>query len=123
LAYGFSSSSSLERCDAGGHGERVAAEGAGLVDRTERREVVHDVRPAAERADRQAAADDFPESGQVGDDLLDLLHAAACAMRKPVMTSSKISTGAVGGRGLAHVLQVAGVGHDEADVAACRARG
>jgi len=49
----------LERRDAGGHGQWVAAERAGLVDRTERREQVHDVGSAAEGTDRQAAADDF----------------------------------------------------------------
>ena len=37
--------------DAGGHGEGIAAERAGLVDGAEGSEVVHDIGASAERAD------------------------------------------------------------------------
>ena len=63
--------------DAGGHRQRVAAERSGLVHRAERGQKVHDLRPAAESADRQAAADDLAQGGQVRRDLLQLLHSAA----------------------------------------------
>ena len=45
--------------EARGHRQRVARERARLVDRTEGRELVHDLGATAERADRQAAADHF----------------------------------------------------------------
>ena len=62
--------------DACGHGERIAAECSGLVDRAERREVVHDVGSSAEGSAGQAAADDLAQRGQVGRDAVDLLRAA-----------------------------------------------
>ena len=58
--------------DAGGHGERIAAEGSGLVDRAERREQVHEAALAAEDADGQAAADDLAQRDQVGVDAVKL---------------------------------------------------
>ena len=66
----------LERGDPGGHGERVAAERAGLVHRTERGEAVHDVGAAAERSDRQAAPNHFAQCGEVRPYALALLRAA-----------------------------------------------
>ena len=62
--------------DAGGHGERIAAERAGLVDGPERRELIHDVGAAAEGADGQAAADDLAEGGEVGADAVEFLRSA-----------------------------------------------
>ena len=55
-----------ESCDAGGHGQRIPAQGAGLINRTERSEQIHDIGATAESADGQPAADNFPEAGQVG---------------------------------------------------------
>ena len=49
----------------------------GLVNWPERRELIHDFRTTAEGADRQAAADDFAERGQVGLNPVDFLGAAA----------------------------------------------
>ena len=46
-------------------GERVPGERARLVDGAGRREQIHDLGPAAERGERQPAADDLAEHGQV----------------------------------------------------------
>ena len=61
--------------EAGSHGQRVAAEGAGLVDGTEGSEVVHDLRAAAEGADRQATTDDFAEATQIRREVFEPLNA------------------------------------------------
>ena len=74
------------------HRDGIARKRACLVDGAERRDVLHDVAAPAERADRHAAADDLAERRQVRPDAVQLLCAALCATRKPVMTSSKIST-------------------------------
>ena len=66
--------------DARRHGERVPGEGAGLVDRAGRGDPVHHVRTAAERADREAAADHLAEGDEVGTDPVDL---AGAARRQP----------------------------------------
>ena len=62
--------------DAGGHGEWVSAEGSGLVDRAERREVLHDVGASAEGSAGESAADDLAEGGEVGGDVVELLGPA-----------------------------------------------
>src|SRR5262245_49367587 len=66
-------------CDGytGGRGERVPGERARLVHVANRREVPHQVRRAAEGADRKPAADDLPEHRQLGVDPEPLLRAAA----------------------------------------------
>ena len=61
----------------GGHRQRVARQRARLVDRPGRRDLLHQVAPAAVGADRQAAADDLAERRQVGRDAEPLLRAAA----------------------------------------------
>jgi len=58
----------LQRRDARRHRQWIAAQCAGLIHRSERREKIHDVRPPAERADRQSAPDDFAKATQVGRD-------------------------------------------------------
>ena len=55
-----------QRGQAGGGGDRVPGQGAGLVDRPLRREVVHHVGAAAERRRREAAAHHLAEGHQVG---------------------------------------------------------
>ena len=62
--------------EAGGHGQRIAAQRAGLVDGTEGRELIHQGALAAEDADRQSAADDFAEGEQVGIEAIQLTGAA-----------------------------------------------
>src|SRR5690606_5053925 len=62
----------------GGHGQRVARQGAGLVDRTQRRDVLHDFTLAAESAHRHAAADDLAEGGQIRGNAEMGLSAAQC---------------------------------------------
>ena len=54
----------------------IAGQRARLVDRTERRELLHDVATAAEGADRHAAADDLAERGEIGPHAVELLSAA-----------------------------------------------
>ena len=49
----------------------------GLVDGAGGRDLLHDLSPAAVRADRQAAADDLAEAGDVRLDAVQLLRAAA----------------------------------------------
>ena len=53
---------------AGGHRQRVARERAGLVDRAQRGNLLHDLALAAEGAHRHAAADDLAEGRQVRGD-------------------------------------------------------
>src|SRR5205085_5526763 len=57
--------------------ERVPAQGPGLVDRAARREQLHHVPAAAEGCERQAAADDLSQDGEVRHDAETLLRAAA----------------------------------------------
>ena len=52
--------------DAGGHGQGIAAECSGLIDRAEGCEQVHEFALAAEDADGQASADDLAEGDEVG---------------------------------------------------------
>ena len=75
-SYGGSSRSIAQRGDAGGRGQRIAAERAGLKHLAGRQHVVHDVGPAAVGADRQAAADDLAQRRQIGLDAEQLLRAA-----------------------------------------------
>src|SRR5690606_15926712 len=52
--------------EARGDGEGVPAEGARLVDRAGRRDLLHDVSSAPVGADGEATADDLSEAGEVG---------------------------------------------------------
>src|SRR5581483_9103604 len=61
----------------GGRRERVAAERARLVDAPGRRELLHHLGAAPERRQRQTAAHDLPEHGQIGRHPVELLGAAA----------------------------------------------
>jgi len=67
----------FERRQACRHRHGIARQRASLVDGAERRQALHDVAPAAERADRHAAADDLSECGQVGANVVQGLGAAA----------------------------------------------
>ena len=66
----------VERRETGGGGERVARERAGVEHRPERRQLLHDLAPTADRADRQAATDHLAEAGDVGRDVVLGLGAA-----------------------------------------------
>ena len=66
----------FEGRDPGGHGQRVAGEGACLVDAARRGEEFHDFPLAAKGPDRQTAADDLAERGQVGSNAVQFLGAA-----------------------------------------------
>src|SRR3954470_8664385 len=50
------------------HRKRIATQRAGLVDRSERRQSVHDFAAPTESAHGQSAADDFAETCEVGRD-------------------------------------------------------
>ena len=65
-----------ERARAGGRGQRIAAERAGLKHLAGRQHVVHDLGAAAVGPDGQAAADDLAERRQVGLDAQPLLRPA-----------------------------------------------
>jgi hypothetical protein len=66
----------LQGREAGGDGDRVPAEGAGLVDRAERGDRPHDLRAAAVSGAGHAAADDLAEAGEVRGDAVAGLGAA-----------------------------------------------
>ena len=68
----------LKRCDARRHGQRISAQRAGLVNAAQWREAIHDFRAPSERADGQAAANDFAEATQVRLDAETFLRAAKC---------------------------------------------
>jgi len=55
----------LEHREAGRGRERVARQGARLVDGPERGQLRHEVAPASERGQRQATSDHLPEAPQV----------------------------------------------------------
>src|SRR5215210_1483451 len=63
--------------EARGHRERVAREGARLVDGARGRDQLHDLTPPPERTDRQPAADDLTQARQVGRDAETFLRPAA----------------------------------------------
>ena len=65
-----------QRRDPGCHGQRISGERSCLIHRTERRNHVHQLCAAAISADRQPAADDLAERGEIGLDLVELLRAA-----------------------------------------------
>ena len=75
----------LQRRETRRHCDRIARERAGLVHGPERRDLLHDVAPAAERAQRQAAADDLAERGEVG------LHAVSAPARRRARRESRSS--------------------------------
>ena len=90
-----------QRGQAGGDGDRVPGQRAGLVDRPDRRELGHHVGPAAERRRREAAAHHLAEGEQVGPAALDAVPAGRGENRKPVITSSEISSAPYAGTGRA----------------------
>ena len=54
-----------ERCNPRSHGERVAAQGACLVDRAKRGQAIHDLGLSTKGTDRQTASDDLAHRSQV----------------------------------------------------------
>jgi hypothetical protein len=56
----------LQRRQPGRHRHRAARQGAGLVHRPERGDLLHDVAASAEGAHRHAAADHLAQGGEVG---------------------------------------------------------
>ena len=66
----------IERGDPGGDRDRVPAQRAGLIDRADRRELLHQVAPSAERRAREPAAHHLAEHGEVGRDAEHRLRAA-----------------------------------------------
>ena len=105
-----------EAPEPGRHRERVPRQRAGLVDRAGRRHQLHQIGAAAVGADRQAAADDLAEAGQIRPDAVDRLRAAcaprgspksprrrSAAPRCAVHSSRSAAQEAVGGRHDAHV--------------------
>ena len=82
----------VEAPESGGHRQRIARQRARLIHRTGRRDELHQIRAAAVGADRQPAADDLAEAGQIR---LDAGRAPArrpATARNPEITSSKISS-------------------------------
>ena len=108
-----------QRPEPGGHRERIARERAGLVDRTGRRDQLHDIGAAAIGADRQAAADDLAEAGQVRPDAEHLLRAAR-RRAKPGDHFVEDEQDAVAIADRAQALQEAVAGRDDPHVAGDR---
>jgi hypothetical protein len=65
-----------EHGGAGCHRQGVPGEGSGLVDGSERGEVLHDVGAASEGSDGEAPAYDLAQGGEVGTDAVELLGSA-----------------------------------------------
>ena len=63
---GWLSSENLQGCQSSCHSQRIAREGARLIDRPGGRDKAHDVSPSAVSGHRQPAADDLPEASEVG---------------------------------------------------------
>ena len=105
----------------------------GLVDRALGRDLVHDVGAPAVDAQRQAAADDLAQAGQVGLDAEELLRAAARDaeagddlvedQQRAVLVAERAQHRQVG-RARQHHAHVAGdrLDDDRGDLAAVRAR-
>ncbi len=66
----------VERFPARAHGQRIARQRPRLIDRAERRDLIHQLRAAAVGGGGQPAADDLAEAGQVGLDAVARLGAA-----------------------------------------------
>ncbi len=101
--------------ETGSRRKRVPGESPGLVDGTGGREEIHDLRPAAEGRERQAAADDLAEHRQVREYAEALLGAAARdAEAGDHLVEDQEHTRDVAEP--AQRLQVAGLGRDDAHV-------
>ena len=104
---------------ASGHRERIPRERAGLIHRTEGRDVAEVRSRTAICADREAAADDLPEAGQIRAHPDDRLRAAAGeAESGDDLVEDEQRAGAVGD--LAESGEEAGAGRDAAHVAGVR---
>ena len=109
-----------QRGEAGGGGDRVPREGAGLVDRALRRQPRHHVGAAAERRGREAAAHHLAEGHQVGAPALDGTVEAPPAGRAGAEAGHHLVADeerAVPGAGLGEEGVEAGLGRDDAHVA------
>src|ERR1051326_1186213 len=66
----------LQGSNACGHGQRIATEGARLINRPEWRQIIHDLCPPPESSHRQTAPNYFSKASQVRPDSKSLLRAA-----------------------------------------------
>src|SRR5690606_16494573 len=101
--------------DAGGHGERISAEGSGVINGAFGGEVIHDFATSAKSSDWESAADDFAHGGEVGDDFFAFLNAAggdAESGHDFVENQERAFAGA----DFAELLEVVFDGENEADV-------
>ena len=64
-------------CHASRHGQRVSSQRAGLVDRSEGRDLLHDLASSTVCPNRQPAAQDLAQAGQVWRDAIAFLGATA----------------------------------------------
>ena len=104
-----------EHRQAGRGRERIAGERPRLVDVAGRREPAHDLGTPAERGERQPAADDLAQDGQIGADAEPLLRAAAADPEAgDDLVEDEQRAGGVAER--AQRLQEARLGRDDAHV-------
>jgi hypothetical protein len=101
--------------EAGGHGERVTRERAGLIDRAERRESVHDLDLAAEGADRETATDDLAHADEIRDDIMQALRSRE-GKTEPRHHFVEDKHRAVLRAEFAETGEETGVGQDQADI-------
>ena len=106
----------IERGDAGGHGERVAAERAGLVDGAERRQPIHDLALPPKTPTGKPPPTILPSVTRSGR-CCRVGTAPPSARRKPVITSSSDEQSAVPAREFAQTVEVPRRGRDAARVA------
>ncbi len=105
-----------QRGQSGGHRDGIAGQRAGLVDGAQRRQMRHDIAPAAEGRGRHAAAYHLAQAGQVGADAVQRLGAAqrdAKAAHHFVEDQDR----AVAGAQFAHRLQELGRRADQIHIA------
>ena len=105
----------LELGEAGNHGEGVSAEGSRLVDGTIGRELIHDIGPSAEGSHGKSAADDLAHGGEVRGEVFEFLH-TAFGETEAGHDFIENDECAVLGREIAHCLQVAIAGENEAGI-------
>src|SRR5260364_166777 len=66
----------FKRVQAGGDGHGIARERSCLIHRAKRRKMRHNIAPSAKGGERETAADNFPQAGQIGPNTVQRLRAA-----------------------------------------------
>ena len=106
----------LEHGQSGGHGEGISAEGSGLVDGAERRDLVHQRGRAAVGAYGESATNHLAQGGEVWPNGVELLCTAVADAEARHYLVKDQQTSLALGQG-ANRLEVAGLGRNATHVA------